>query len=92
MKLTEEKIKEILLITQEECAEIIQAISKAFRFGVNTVYNGVSNKEHLEEEIGDFLCMLDLLIDNEIVSENSIVSAKERKLNKLHTWSSVFKK
>jgi NTP pyrophosphatase (non-canonical NTP hydrolase) len=92
MKLTEEKIKEILLITQEECAEIIQAISKSFRFGVHTVYNGVSNKEHLEEEIGDFLCMLDLLIDNGIVNEDAVISAKNQKLNKLLTWSNIFKK
>ena len=90
--MTEDQTKEILLITQEECAEIIQAISKSFRFGIDTVYKGVSNRAHLEEEIGDFLCMLDLMIDNRLVNENAIISAKNEKLNKLLTWSNVFKK
>ena len=30
--------KEILLIAQEECAEVTQAISKVFRFGMNERY------------------------------------------------------
>ena len=90
--MNDEKTKEILLITQEECAEIIQAISKSFRFGIDTVYKGVSNRAHLEEEIGDFLCMLDLLIDNGIVNEDAVISAKNQKLNKLLTWSNIFKK
>ena len=90
--MNDETTKEILLITQEECAEIIQAISKSFRFGIDTVYKGVSNRAHLEEEIGDFLCMLDLLIDNVIVNEDAVISAKNQKLNKLLTWSNIFKK
>jgi hypothetical protein len=90
--MNDETTKEILLITQEECAEIIQAISKSFRFGIDTVYKGVSNRAHLEEEIGDFLCMLDLLIDNGIVNEDAVISAKNQKLNKLLTWSNIFKK
>ena len=33
MKMLNENEKEIMLITQEECAEVTQAISKVFRFG-----------------------------------------------------------
>ena len=46
--------KEILLITQEECAEVTQAISKVFRFGASATHNGKTNQEHLAEEV-DFL-------------------------------------
>ena len=47
------QIHEILSITIEEAAEIIQAISKIFRFGIDTSWKGETNREHLEEEIGD---------------------------------------
>ena len=55
-KIKNESDQEILLITQEECAEVTQAISKVFRFGMDDEYNGVTNREHLEEELGDLLC------------------------------------
>jgi NTP pyrophosphatase (non-canonical NTP hydrolase) len=82
--------KEILLITQEECAEVTQAISKVFRFGFDSVHKGIDNREHLEEEIGDLMCMIDLLIDNGIVREYHVMAAKNEKLNKLLTWSKIF--
>ena len=83
--------KEILLITQEECAEVIQAISKVFRFGMVDTHNGQTNREHLEEEIGDLMCMIDILIDSGIVSEAAVMTAKNEKLNKLNVWSGIFK-
>ena len=91
MKQINEVNREILLITQEECAEVTQAISKVFRFGMDDEHKGISNREHLEEEIGDLMCMIDLLIDNGIVSESAVMTAKNEKLNKLMTWSGIFK-
>ena len=41
------KQKEILLIAQEECAEVTQAISKVFRFGIDATHNDKSNRERL---------------------------------------------
>jgi hypothetical protein len=35
--------------------------------------------------------MIDLLIDNGIVSESAVMTAKNEKLNKLMTWSGIFK-
>jgi NTP pyrophosphatase (non-canonical NTP hydrolase) len=81
--------KEILLITQEECAEVTQAISKVFRFGMTGSYNGVTNKEHLEEELGDLMCMIDLLIDSGMVSESAVMTAKSEKMMKLQMWSNI---
>ena len=85
------EIKEILCITQEECAEASQAISKIFRFGWNSVHpkTGVNNKEHLEEEIGDLMCMIDLILDSGIVSESVVMAAKNEKLLKLQQWSNI---
>ena len=61
---------EILSITQEECSEVIQAISKIFRFGIDTEWQGETNREHLEEEIGDLQAMINLLVEHKIVDIN----------------------
>lgn len=85
-----ERDKEILLITQEECAEVTQAISKVFRFGMEDEFRGQTNREHLEEEVGDLMCMIDLLIDSGIINHNAVNCAKQEKLHKLGKWSSIF--
>ena len=81
--------QEILLISQEECAEVTQAISKVFRFGFADAHNGVTNREHLNEEVGDLLCMIDLMIKHNLVNEEAVLSAKSAKLKKLNQWSSI---
>ena len=91
MKQMNEENKEILLITQEECAEVTQAISKVFRFGMEDEFKGQTNREHLEEEIGDLMCMIDLLIDSGMISESAVMTAKNEKLNKLQIWSNIGK-
>ena len=84
--------KELLSITQEECAEVTQVISKIFRFGWDSSHPNLSqnNKERLEEELGDLICMIGLLIDKKIVSETNLEKAAEAKLKKLKTWSTIF--
>lgn len=91
MKQMNEENQEILLITQEECAEVTQAISKVFRFGMEDEFKGQTNREHLEEEIGDLMCMIDLLIDSGMISESAVMTAKNEKLNKLQIWSNIGK-
>jgi NTP pyrophosphatase (non-canonical NTP hydrolase) len=83
--------KEILCITQEECAEVSQAISKIFRFGPDQVKFDLdkTNREHLEEEIGDLLCMIDILIQKTILSDWNINEARINKLEKLKQWSNI---
>lgn len=80
---------EIMLIAQEECAEVIQAISKVFRFGVNAEHNGVSNKAHLEEEIGDLLCMVEMMIERNIINGDAVAKAGIKKKEKLAKWSTI---
>jgi NTP pyrophosphatase (non-canonical NTP hydrolase) len=92
----DDKVKEILLITQEECAEVTQAISKVFRFGFDDCWPRgedwvPTNKERLEEEVGDLLCMIDIMVENGIISDENLNKARIRKREKLKTWSSIFK-
>ncbi len=82
--------KEILLIAQEECAEVTQAISKVFRFGFDGLYNGNTDKQRLEEEIGDLMAMIELMIENDIVDKSSIQLATGQKKIKLKTWSKIY--
>ena len=81
---------EIMLISQEECAEVIQAISKVFRFGFDDVYNGKSNREHLEEEIGDLICMFQLMEEKNLIDWSRVSVHSIKKREKLKTWSTVF--
>jgi len=83
---------EALRILQEECAEVVQATSKVFRFGLNTAYNDKTNRERLEEEIGDLLCMIDILIENCVLSDSNINGARIKKREKLKLWSNVVQK
>jgi NTP pyrophosphatase (non-canonical NTP hydrolase) len=89
------KINEILTITQEECAEVIQVISKIHRFGIGhehvSSHRGITNTEKLEEEVGDLLAMIDLLIENKILATDKLNEAKQKKIEKLHVWSDIFK-
>lgn len=90
----DDKVKEILLITQEECAEVTQAISKVFRFGLNERWPepiNPTNKERLEEEVGDLLCMIDIMVEHGIISDEKLNKARNNKRQKLKTWSSIFK-
>lgn len=81
--------KEVMLIAQEECAEVTQAISKVFRFGIDGEHNGVTNRTRLEEEIGDLQCMISLMCEKGIVDPVAILEAKQRKLKKLEKWSNI---
>lgn len=81
--------REVMLIAQEECAEVTQAISKVFRFGFDEEYNGKSNREHLEEEIGDLLCMLQLMEEKKLIDWTHVSVYAQKKREKLKTWSNI---
>ena len=82
--------KQILLICQEECAEVTQAISKVFRFGYDSVYNDRTNHQRLTEEVGDLLAMIDLMFENGIIDESATNMAAVQKKLKLKKWSNIF--
>jgi len=87
-----ERVQEILDILQEECAEVIVEVSKCRRFGIDSQHYKtlVPRKEMLEQELGDVLAMIKLLVDEGIISADGIESAAERKIEKLHKWSNIF--
>jgi len=82
---------EVMDILQEECAEVIQAVSKILRFGIDNakLNTGQTNREHLEEELGDMLAMIDILMANNIISWGNLHIAKRAKIEKLKKWSKI---
>ena len=82
--------KEILLITQEECAEVTQAISKIFRFGIDGSYNERTNKQRLTEELGDLHCMIELMVESGLIDRKELLNASGLKRHKLIKWSNIF--
>jgi NTP pyrophosphatase (non-canonical NTP hydrolase) len=86
------KDQEILLITQEECAEVIVAVSKCFRFGLDHIKptKEKTNREHLTEELGDLLAMIRICQQYNIVDSASVENAANEKIAKLKRWSNIF--
>ena len=70
-----EQVKEALLITQEECAEVTQAISKVFRFGFDSQWpvGTPPNRERLAQEVGDLLAMIDILVESGVISDSCLL-------------------
>lgn len=88
-----QKENEIMDILQEECAEVIQMVSKCRRFGIDNTHikSGESNRARLTEEMGDMLCMLKLAQDFGIVDVTEVLTASLAKEEKLRKWSNIFK-
>ena len=87
-----EKTKEAMDILQEECAEVIVAISKISRFGADNFKPGKpkTNREHLAEELGDLQAMIDLCIKFNLVGSEQVSVAADNKITKLKQWSNIF--
>jgi NTP pyrophosphatase (non-canonical NTP hydrolase) len=79
-----------MLIAQEECAEVTQAISKVFRFGLDGSHNERTNRERLTEELGDLHCMIELIVESGLVDRSELLNASGNKRKKLMQWSQIF--
>ena len=79
--------QELLVITMEECGELIQACSKALRRG--ELYAHSDSETELKQEIADVYAMIELLQDWDVISWTEIEQGVERKRNKLKRWSKL---
>jgi len=85
------KTQEALVILQEECAEVIQAVSKCYRFGLDNQHkSGATQRANLEMEIGDMLVLVDILISQGVIDLNNLNIAKANKIEKLKIWSKLY--
>ena len=79
--------QELLVITMEECGELIQACSKALRRG--ELFPNSDSEAQLKQEIADVYAMIELMQDFDIISWEEIEDGVERKRNKLKQWSKL---
>jgi NTP pyrophosphatase (non-canonical NTP hydrolase) len=86
------QVEEALGILQEECAEVIQEVSKIRRFGLDTTHykTGLLHKTMLEIEVGDVLALVDILIEQGILTLEGLEIAKKNKKLKLKEWSNIY--
>lgn len=85
------KTQEILDILQEECGELITAVSKVRRFGLDNSYKeGGTQREHLTQEAGDVMLMIYLLVEQGVVTVEELQEASNRKVDKLKKWSKIY--
>ena len=75
---------ELMLITMEECGELVEACSKAVRSEDYTI-------DRLTEEAGDVLCMIELMKDRGILSDRELNNRIQTKKMKLMQWSNLIK-
>jgi len=80
--LTEREL-EYLGILQEECAEVIQIISKIRRFGINSrnpyVPSDPDNQTLLMHELGDVQAMVEMLQETGVVNPEEIAERVPKK-------------
>jgi len=80
------RLQELLVILAEECAEVSQAASKCVRFGMDSKYQDVSNRARLEQELGDFMAMFKLILEESNLSDERIMECAEAKLIKVEQY------
>ena len=76
---------EMLTILMEECAEVTIEASKLIRFGCGSK----ENLERLEKEVGDLMCMIDLLHAHDMISWTNVDEYSNAKYNKLKQYSTL---
>jgi NTP pyrophosphatase (non-canonical NTP hydrolase) len=78
--------EEILTILQEECAEVIQAVSKVKRFGLE------GNVKDLKKELCDLQCMINLMEEFNVISYDfgDRYEQIQKKRQKLQKFSRIF--
>ena len=79
--------QQLLVITMEECGELIQACSKALRRG--ELYEHSDSETELKKEIGDVYAMLELLVEWDVLSWTEIENRRDIKRMKLSRWSDL---
>ena len=74
---------ELMVITMEECAELIEACSKAIRC------EDYYDNDRVLEELGDVQCMIELILDNELVRWEDVRERIEVKKEKLKKYTNL---
>ena len=81
--------QETLIITMEECGELIQACSKVQRHE-NDPAKYAKWVQSLREEAGDVLAMIDILVEQGLLDRTELLKRIDVKKSKLRKFSNIF--
>ena len=81
--------QQLMVVTMEECGELVQACSKILRR--RELYGDTKYINNLKEEIGDVYCMIKLMQEWDIVSWEELEERDLVKREKLKKWSELIK-
>ena len=76
MKLNREE--ELLVVLQEEAGEVIQEVSKIFRFGKNA-----ESMNNLQKELGDLFAIFKILMEEGYIDPDIIMEEGDKKIERL---------
>ncbi len=81
--------QQLMAITAEECGELTQVCMKILRkYRYKEEIHDKWN-DKLVEEAGDVLCMIELMIEHGLLTNEELRDRVEVKQNKLKFWSSL---
>jgi hypothetical protein len=79
--------RELLVCLFEEAAEVTQIIAKILRFGIDSGHpRDGNNTDRLHTEIGDFLGVVDRLIELRLLNALELEHAADAKLERLENY------
>jgi NTP pyrophosphatase (non-canonical NTP hydrolase) len=88
-------LQQLMIITAEECGELVQQCSKTVR-KFSTVEQALEDNEravvnriNLVEEAGDVLCMIELMVEHGLLTNQELSARVNVKREKLKTWSTL---
>lgn len=82
--------QQLMAITAEECGELTQVCMKVMRKYDNL--DATVNDKYIDllvEEAGDVLCMLHLMVEHKVISEEALQQRAAVKMAKLKVWSDL---
>ena len=79
--------QQLLVVTMEECGELVQACSKILRR--QELYGDSKYIQNLKDEIGDVYCMIKLMQEHNVVSWEELEKRDKVKRTKLSKWSDL---
>ena len=78
-----------MIITAEECGELTQRCSKIIRKYSTIDQIQEDQRKKLLEEAGDVLCMIELMVENGILTNEELGVRVNVKRDKLKIWSNL---
>jgi len=88
---TMNKLQELMVITMEECGELTQRCSKIIRKFETLDEVTEPQRVKLLEEVGDVQCLINLMVECGLLTNDEIDARIASKRDKLKTWSELVK-